>query len=324
VEVAEGRKQPSRDNNLRDHLSAFVEDCRLRGMTHYSIHSYASALRSFNRHLVSLGIQDVVDIDKNAVRDYIRSLREERKLSISTIENHLSCVSAFFDYLAYEGLVDSNIALPVRKRYLRRYKTATWGEGHARKLITTEQLKVLIDSVLQPRDKAIIMLLAKTGIRRSELVTIDLDDVDLPAMKIVLKPKAKRSNRIVFFDEECAKLLQDWLLVRKRYARPDNPALFITEAGGRVERNGVYDIVTGHAARVGLHDPSSQRLEDHFTPHCLRHWFTTFLCRNGMARELVKELRGDARSEPVDLYYHIDEDQLRSEYLKHIPKLGIR
>ena len=292
-------------------------------MTHYSIHSYASALRSFKRHLDDLDITDVARIDKNAVRDYIRLLREERRLSISTIENHLSCISAFLDYLVYEEVIDSNIALAVRKRYVRRYKAETPNSAQSRKLVTTDQLKMLVNSILDVRDKAVVVLLAKTGIRRSELVTIDMADIDLAERKIVLKPKAKRSNRLVFYDEECGKVLDDWLAVRNRYCRKGQDALFITTSGGRLDRNGVYSAVTSHAARVGLHNPSSKRLEDHFTPHCLRHWYTTVLRRSGMPREMVQELRGDIRSEAIDIYYHIDEEQLRLTYLEHMPELGI-
>lgn len=301
----------------------FLDDCRLRGMTHYSIHSYASALRSFMRHLDDSGITDVTRIDKNAIRDYIRLIREGRKLAISTIENHLSCISAFLDYLVYEEVIESNMALAVRKRYVRRYKAEAPDSAQRRKLITPEQLRMLVDSILDVRDKAIVVLLAKTGIRRSELVTIDVSDVDLTDMKIVLKPKAKRSNRVVFFDEECSRVLNDWLTVRQRYCRKGEDALFITTSGGRIERNGVYDAVTSHAARVGLHNAESRRLEDHFTPHCLRHWFTTYLRRSGMPREMVQELRGDIRSEAIDIYYHIDERQLKRAYLDHVPKLGV-
>jgi integrase/recombinase XerD len=284
---------------------------------------YASILRSFKRHLVCYGIEDVADIDKDVVRDYVGILREERGLSISTIENHLSGVSAFFDYLVYEDVMDTNIALAVRKRYVRRYKAESPGEGQTRKLVTVDQMKVLVQSILQPRDRAIVVLLAKTGIRREELVTIDIKDVDFADMKIILKPKAKRSNRTVFFDEECAKTLQDWLIVRQRYAKSDVPALFITEGGGRVWGNRIYEIVTGHATRVGLHNASSDRLEDHFTPHCLRHWFTTYLRGNGMPREMIQELRGDSPPDAIDIYIHLDLEKVKNEYLRCIPKLGI-
>lgn len=268
-------------------------------------------------------MSDVTGIDKDTIREYIRVLREERKVTLATIENHLSSISSFLEYLVWEGIVESNVAPAVRKRYLKHYKNGDSGDSHSRKLITIEQLKLLIDSIMVPRDKAIILLLAKTGIRRGELISIDVGDVDLVSLKIVLKRKAKRSNRLVFFDEECAKVLQNWLRVRERYARDDVPALFITETGGRLEDNGVYLAVTKHATRVGLHDEGSPRLEDHFTPHCLRHWFTTYLLRNGMPREMVKELRGDARKDAIDIYNHIDEEQLRRLYLASIPKIGV-
>ena len=304
-------------------MQGFLEDCGLRTMTTGTVRSYRSMLRDFQRHLKGKGIEDIQGIDKDAIRDYISELRQERKLSTATVENHLSAVSSFLDYLAYEDIIESNIALSVRKRYLRRYKGDD-SDAQTRKLIDIEQLRALIDSIMIPRDRAIIMLLAKTGIRRGELITIDVADVDMVRLRVKLKPKAKRSNRIVLFDEECARVLQDWLKVRQRYAREEGKALFITESGGRLDRNGVYMAVTRHATRLGLHDMSSDRLEDHFTPHCLRHWFTTFLRRNGMPREMIQELRGDVRKEAIDIYYHLDEEQLRLTYLRCMPQLGVR
>jgi integrase/recombinase XerD len=116
-------------------------------------------------------------------------------------------------------------------------------------------MATLVKSTVSARDKAIVMILAKTGVRRGELVRMDVDDVDMERMSIRLKPAAKRSNRRVFFDSETRRVLSDWLRTREAYARTDCPALFITESGGRINRNHVYDIVTKHATRVGLHNP---------------------------------------------------------------------
>ena len=96
----------------------------------------------------------------------------------------------------------------------------------------------------------------------------------------------------------------------------------IEEYGSRVW-NIVYRIVTENAERIGFHDSESDRLEDHFGPHCFRHWFTTNLRRNGLSREFIKELRGDSRREAVDIYDHIDHGELRKAYLAAIPRLGI-
>jgi hypothetical protein len=79
-------------------------------------------------------------------------------------------------------------------------------------------------------------------------------------------------------------------------------ALFIGEQGGRLKRNGVYSMVVKYAIQVGLHDSKSTRNEDHFSPHCFRHCFTTNLRRPGMDREFIKPLRGDRRREAIDIY----------------------
>ena len=217
----------------------------------------------------------------------------------------------------------ANPVLTVRKRYLRRYKNGQGLETGGRKLITVEQMARLVNSILNSRDRAIVILLAKTGVRRGELVRMDVQDVDLDTMSIRLKPTAKRTNRLVFFDEETKQELLGWLRMRKAYERGDCKALFVTGAGGRINKNYVCDLVTEHAARLGLHDPMSEKPEDRFTPHCCRHWFTTHLRRNGMPREHIQELRGDARPDAMDIYYHIDSEDLRKSFLAHIPRLGL-
>jgi integrase/recombinase XerD len=180
-----------------------------------------------------------------------------------------------------------------------------------------------VNSILDPRDRAIVVLLAKTGIRRGELLRIDVDDINWEENSITLKPTPKRSNRVVFFDDECARVLKKWLRYREKL-NPRSDALFISyQSGDRLSRNAVWHAVVKPAIRLGFHDPTSSRLEDHFGPHCLRHWFTTWLIRNGMPRDYVKELRGDRRREAIDIYHHIDRHELRKMYLACIPQLGI-
>jgi len=82
-------------------------------------------------------------------------------------------------------------------------------------------------------------------------------------------------------------------------------------------------MIRAAAIRTGLHNASSDRMEDHFSPHCCRHWFTTHLRRAGMPREFIQELRGDARREAIDIYDHIDREELRKSYLAHVPQLGV-
>jgi len=301
-------------------LKSFAEDCRLRGMTNESIRRYKSSLRIFLKFLKQKELS-LDSIDMEVLRDFLRYLRFERKAKEKTLENYFSALSAFYDYLAFEGLVSSNIILPFRKRYLRRYKDGF--DNPQRRLLSVEEMSRLVNSIMDPRDKAMAVLLAKTGIRRGELIRLDVDDINWEDYSITLKPTPKRSNRVVFFDDECAMVLKRWLRVREKLS-PKTRALFISyNTLDRLSRNGVWNAIVKYAKRLGFHNPNSPRLEDHFGPHCFRHWFTTWLLRNGMPREYVKELRGDKRREAIDIYHHIDKEELRKAYLACIPKLGI-
>jgi integrase/recombinase XerD len=198
----------------RDLIQGFISDCRLRGMSEESIRGYRSNLLIFSRFLERHGIS-LLDVDREALRSFLAYLREERKVSHKRVENYFSALSSLYEYLAYEGYVASNPVLPVRRRYLRGYKKED--QRGERKLLSVEEMSMLVNSVLSTRDRAIITLLAKTGIRRGELIGIDVDDIDWREQSITLKPRAKRTNRVVFFDDETAKVLREWLRIRNTY-----------------------------------------------------------------------------------------------------------
>ena len=290
-----------------------------RGLSEWTIEQYMCTVKLFSDFVQDRGT-NLLRVDKEVLRDFIRH-RRDSGMKQKTLENNFSALCAFYDYLCFEGYVQRNPVPPIRKRFLKRYKLNGGGDP-PRKLISVEEMATLVDSVLDPRDRALILLLAKTGVRRSELIAMDVDDIDWSDNSIRLKPFRKRSGRTVFFDHECALALKRWLRIRKEL-NPKTNALFIGARGERLKRHGVYSVVCKHAQKLGLHNPESKNPEDHFTPHNCRHWFTTWLRRNGMPRELIKELRGDKRREAVDLYDHVDQEELRRAYLACIPKLGV-
>ena len=314
------KEQKLRHNGDTELIEDFAGECEIRGLTPETIRRYKSSLGIFKEYMNSQGLS-VLDIDKRTLKEFLRHLRIEREVKNKTIENYFSALSSFCDYLLYEEKFDKNPVLPFRKRYIKSYKRI-YGES-PRKLISVEEMSMLVNAILDPRDRAIVVLFAKTGIRRGELINIDIDDINWIEQSIRLKDTAKRTNLTVFFDDECARALRRWIKAREYYDIKDDKALFINKNGKRLRRMGVYRVVVRYATKVGLHDPESERIEDHFTPHCFRHWFTTHLRRNGMPREYIKELRGDTRDEAIDIYHHIDRKELRESYLACIPKLGI-
>ncbi|MEM2241667.1 MAG: phage integrase N-terminal SAM-like domain-containing protein [Candidatus Bathyarchaeia archaeon] len=235
-------------------VEGFIRDCRLRGMTEESIRRYVSSLKIFMEFLESRGFS-ISDVDVKVLRDFLQHVVYERKAKHKTVENYFSALSAFYDYLASEGYITSNIVLPFRKRYLKRYKDGY--DDPERRLLSVEEMSRLVNSILDPRDKAIALLLAKTGIRRGELLRLDVEDINWAEYSITLKPTPKRSNRTVFFDDECAAALRRWLRVREKLNPPTN-ALFISyQSLGRLDRNGLYTAIVKYAKRLGFHNPNS-------------------------------------------------------------------
>jgi len=299
-------------------IDAFALDCGDRGLDNETARRYISGAKIFSRFVNNRGLS-LLAVDGHVLRDFIRH-RRSQGIKQKTMGNDLSSIAALYDYLCFEEYMQSNPVPPIRKRFLKKYKRDS--DDPPRKLISIEEMVKLVNSVLDPRDRSIILLLAKTGVRRGELISMDVNDIDWIEQSITLKPKRKRTGRVVFFDDECATALKRWLKAREEF-KPDNKALFIGAGGERLKRHGVYSIVCNHAQKVGLHDPKSPKPEDHFTPHCFRHWFTTWLRRNGMPREFIQELRGDRRREAIDIYDHIGRAELRKAYLACVPQLGI-
>ncbi len=303
-----------------DLLEAYVEDCKLQNMTMESIRHYQTSLKIFIQYLGEHNITPL-DLDVDTLREFLSYLMEERKVKFKTLENYFSVLSSFYDYLLFDGHVDQNLVLPFRKRYLKRYKNGH--EQSTRQLLSVEQLSALVSAVMDPRDRAMIFLLAKTGIRRGEMLKLDVGDINWSEGSLMLKPTPKRSNRRVFFDDEASRALQRWMRVRDKLLT-NTDALFVSyQTGSRLSRNAAWKAIVNPAIKLGFHNPNSDKFEDHFGPHCLRHWFTTHLIRSGMPREHVKELRGDRRAEAIDIYHHIDAAELRRMYLSYIPKLRV-
>jgi integrase/recombinase XerD len=235
-----------------------------------------------------------------------------------TTKAYFSAINAYYDFLYFTKQISSNPIPSFRKRYLSRIKQQYNGDN-SRQLISIEDMRALVSQDMFIQERAILILLAKTGIRRGELISIDLGDVNLDAKEITLKPKAKRTNRLVFFDDETALVLQVYMKWRANY--PSSNAFFISPfIHKRVNRNAVNRIVSYHASILGLHHQDG-KLNEKLTPHCFRHWFTTHLRRAGMSREFIQELRGDRRKAAIDIYDHIDLSELKLRYLQCIPSL---
>ncbi|SDF43104.1 integrase/recombinase XerD [Methanolobus vulcani] len=295
-------------NNLIDD---FVVDCKTMGYSYRTIESYTGHVKYYLGRY-SIGPQ----IKAEDLQPFLIHLRDERNLTFSTINAYFASLSTFFDYLEHVGILQKHEIGKFRKRYLRRYKKRHTPQK--KQLISIDKMRELIESADSLEHQTLMIFLAKTGIRRNELITLDRSDISLANNTVLLKPTPKRSNRLVYFDDECKAFLGAYLKTRT----DKNPALFLSTTGDRISRNMVYKIITEYARKLGIHRPKGH-VHEKFTPHCFRVWFTTHLRRSGMSKSFIQELRGDVRGEAIDIYDHIECDELKAAYMRHIPQLGL-
>ena len=314
--IAVSQSTIAEEPKTSDLIERFHNDCNLRDMV--TTMDYVYRTRAYCAFLETRG-KNPLNTDRDDLRDFLAHLKT-KGLKFRTIDAIYTSLSAFYEFLIIEGLVEYNPVLPFRKYYLRRYKKDN--DSETRKLISVEDASKLVNSILDTRDRCILVLLFKTGMRVGELTSLDVDDIDLDKGQVTLKLKKKRTNRVVFLDNEAIAILERWLVARKNRKGGEGQALFLSKIGTRITKRTVENSIEKHAERLSLHKPGA-RLEDRFTPHCCRHWFVTHLLRAGMSRDFVKELRGDARGEAIDIYNHIDKKELQESYLAHVPQLGI-
>lgn len=243
-----------------DHLAAYKADCKLRKLKYPGRRSYY--IKEF---LAGLDGCDICEVGKPELKAYLSKL-QERGLRYVSLESVFYEISGFYEFLVEEELIASNPVKKFMARYIRTYKKQLAQDN--RQLISIEEASHLVTSILDSRDIAMITLLLKTGMRAGELLALDIGDIDMQKMEIRLKPVSKRSNRLLFFDDETAEALHSWHEVRKNRNGHDSMALFPSKCSGRLSQKGLEYIVWKHAERVGLHDPDSDMPEKRFFPHC--------------------------------------------------------
>ncbi len=282
----------------------------LRNFFRYIKQSRDRSLRDLELDQVS-----IMDVDINLIRtisltdvySYLTYLSRDRArqpnsdktkygLNASTRARKIATLRSFFNYLTQKvHLLDSNpikdLDSPKLKKTLPRYLTLD------------ESLELLdsVDGAYKERDYCILTLFLNCGLRISELIGLDLTDIQGDALRVLGKGN---KVRIVYLNDACKAALERYLAVRRPISGRDQDALFLSSRDQRISRSTVHALVKKHLSQAGL--DSSQ-----YSSHKLRHTAATLMLQNGVDVKAVQEVLGHEHLNTTEIYTHIDNEALR-------------
>ena len=273
-----------------------------------TVASYIRDIRQFSVWLRDHEETDVVDASQLNISDYLACLQEEGR-SGSTVSRCLASLKNFYSYLVSAGfLVSSPVPSDI---HVER------GVKKLPQILTGKEVELLL---LQPacvdakgfRDKAMLEVMYATGIRVTELIELNLEDVNLDLGAI--KCATGKKSRVIPLYPAALKALSTYIRdVRDTMlATPDERALFVNLGGSRMSRQGFWKILK--------HYQASAHIEKEITPHMLRHSFAVHLLENGADLGSVQELMGHSDISSTQLYAQMINNKLKSVYEKCHPK----
>ena len=244
-------------------------------------------------------LTDIYDYMTYLSRDRVRNSNSrdaEYGLNAASRARKIATIRSFYHYLTNKvHLIDQNpvkdIDSPKLKKSLPKYLT----------LDESVQLLESVDGKNQERDYCILTLFLNCGLRISELVGLNLNDIQDDALRILGKGN---KVRIVYLNEACKQALEQYLAVRRPITGRDKNALFLSTRNERISRSGVHALVKKHLAEAGL--DATQ-----YSSHKLRHTAATLMLQNGVDVKAVQEVLGHDHLSTTEIYTHIDNDALR-------------
>ncbi len=273
-----------------------------------TVSSYIRDIRQFSQWLDSAGDRDILSVSQDSVREYLDVLAEQGK-SGATVSRTLASLKNFYAYAVSSGFLEES---PVSSEiHVNR------GEKKLPLILTGREVERLL---AQPvcvdakgyRDKAMLEVMYATGIRVTELIDLNVEDVNLE-LGILKCANAKKSRAIPLYPAALRALVVYLRDVRPvMVADPLEKALFVNVGGARMSRQGFWKILKYYQNKAGI--------EKDITPHTLRHSFAVHLLENGADLGSLQELMGHSDISSTQLYTQMINQKLKSVYDKCHPK----
>ncbi len=289
---------------MEKYLDKFIR--RLEHGANCSSHTLRAYQKDILQHLEFLRRLDIsspVQVTPLQLRKFLVQLRG-KDYKVTTLSRKLASLRSFYRFLFKEGIIESNPATVLR--FPKRHKVLP-------KFLSPQEVESLLgaideDSPTGRRDRAILETLYSTGVRVSELVGLDVGDVDMLSELVKVKGKGKK-ERIVPIGSHALEAVKVYLATRPQ---KDKEALFLNKGGGRLTTRSVARTVEKYMRLSDIRQRPS--------PHTLRHSFATHMLDRGADLRAVQEMLGHASLSSTQIYTHVSTERLRHVYHQAHPR----
>ncbi len=297
---------------MNKYLSSFEDFLSSeRNYSKHTLKAYLADIKEFGLVLKEMnlispenGDIDFLNMDETPVRVFISKLyKKNKKVSIS---RKIASVRTFFEFLIRRGEMKSNSAKLV---------PSPKGEKRLPTFLTVDEVVKLVetpgsDNAYESRDRAILELLYSCGLRVSELVGINLNDLDLESMSVKVLGKGNK-ERLVPLGSKASSAIKIYLIQRLDL-KPKEDYLFVNSRGGRLTTRSIDRIIKKYAAISGI--------PKNISPHVLRHTFATHLLGGGADLRAIQEMLGHKSLSTTQRYTHTSVEKLMEIYDKTHPR----
>ena len=292
-------------NTYVKEYTSFMTDIRHKSLN--TVESYKRDVTQYISYLDGTGVTDISSTTKTTVLSYLLYLQKEGRAS-STVSRTLASLRSYYLFMMQNGVVKSNPTSNLEAPHV---------EKKIPKILSGEEVELLLE---QPkncdnkgiRDKAMLELLYATGIRVSELINLDVSDVNVPMSFI--RCNGGKKERIIPMGHQAKVALENYINnVRKYMVRDENEtALFVNCSGARLSRQGFWKLIKYYQHIAGI--------ETDITPHTLRHSFAAHLLENGADLHSIQEMMGHADISSTQVYSRMMNSKIKDVYAKAHPR----
>jgi len=290
-------------------ISQFLNYLRYeRNASAQTVQTYEEALEEFESYLkLKEGGLSLATADTDLIRDWMESLMDKGNTA-STINKKLSALRSFYRFVLKRNLVERDPAHCVTGLKKSKPLPQFLREGEMDRLLDDLEWDGTFNDL---RARTILILFYEAGLRRSELIGLNDDDIDFGSCQLKVTGK-RNKQRIIPFGEELATELRHYMTVRDAQFGGGHEALFLNDKGLRIRGGQVYQIVRKYLSAVTSLKKKS--------PHVLRHTFATAMLNNGAGLEGIKNLLGHESVSTTEIYTHTTFEQLKRVYKEAHPR----